>query len=113
MMFSVTDIAGLHPISRRVLANAAGAVCGMAGQQVPSAREKPLIAASMFGVTTPCVTQVRKILEKAGYELLVFHATGNGGRAMESLIDEGYFSGVDRKSPRLNSSHVATSYAVF
>lgn len=94
MMFSVTDIAGLNPISRRVLANTAGAVCGMAGQQVPSAREKPLIAASMFGVTTPCVTQVRKILEKAGYELLVFHATGNGGRAMESLIDEGYFSGV-------------------
>lgn len=94
MMFSVTDIAGLNPISRRVLANAAGAVCGMAGQQVPAGREKPLIAASMFGVTTRCVTQVRKILEKAGYELLVFHATGNGGRAMEALIDEGYFAGV-------------------
>src|SRR5690625_5423684 len=60
MMFSVTAIAGLNPISRRVLANAAGAVCGMAGQPDPSAREQPLIAASMFGVTTPCVTQVRQ-----------------------------------------------------
>jgi len=94
MMFSVTDIAGLNPVSRRVLANGAGAVCGMVTQGVPPAQDKPLIAASMFGVTTGCVTQVRKLLEKGGYELLIFHATGTGGRAMEALITDGYFAGV-------------------
>src|SRR5690625_2957769 len=94
MMFSVTDIAGLNPVSRRVLANGAGAVCGMVTQGVPPAQDKPLIAATMFGVTTGCVTQVRKLLEKGGYELLIFHATGTGGRAMEALITDGYFAGV-------------------
>lgn len=94
MMFSVTDIAGLNPVSRRVLANGAGAVCGMVTQAVPPAQDKPLIAASMFGVTTGCVTQVRKLLEQEGYELLIFHATGTGGRAMEALITDGYFAGV-------------------
>src|SRR5699024_4786604 len=94
MMFSVTDIAGLNPVSRRVLANGAGAVCGVVDQPVPPGQDKPLIAASMFGVTTGCVTRVRQILEKAGYELLVFHATGSGGRAMEALIADGYVAGV-------------------
>src|SRR5205823_8652847 len=56
--------------------------------------DRPLIAATMFGVTTPCVQHARKILEDAGYEVLIFHATGNGGQAMESLIDEGLFAGV-------------------
>src|SRR5690625_7612966 len=66
----------------------------MVTQGVPPAQDKPLIAASMFGVTTGCVTQVRKLLEKGGYELLIFHATGTGGRAMEALITDGYFAGV-------------------
>jgi uncharacterized protein (UPF0261 family) len=66
----------------------------MAEQVAPSAEDKPLIAASMFGVTTPCVSEVRKKLEKAGYELLVFHATGTGGRAMEGLIEDGFFAAV-------------------
>ncbi|NBC04468.1 MAG: UPF0261 family protein, partial [Bacteroidetes bacterium] len=94
MMYSVTDIAGLNRLSRQVLSNAVGAVCGMAEQVAPSAEDKPLIAASMFGVTTPCVSEVRKKLEKAGYELLVFHATGTGGRAMEGLIEDGFFAAV-------------------
>jgi len=97
MMYPVVDIAGLNRLSRRILANAAGAICGMVGQQVPQtsqADEKPLIAATMFGVTTPCVTTAREKLEEAGYEVLVFHATGTGGRAMEGLIRDGFFAGV-------------------
>lgn len=94
MMYSVTDIAGLNRLSRQVLANAVGAVCGMAEQNVPSAEDKPLVAASMFGVTTPCVSEVRRKLEQAGYELLVFHATGTGGRAMEGLIEDDFFAAV-------------------
>ncbi len=95
MMYSVVDIAGLNPLSRRVLANAAGAICGMLATEAASALgDKPLIAATMFGVTTPCVMEARKRLEQAGYEVIVFHATGSGGRAMEGLIADGYFAGV-------------------
>jgi uncharacterized protein (UPF0261 family) len=94
MMYSVVDIAGLNRVSRRVLANAAGAICGMVEQEMPAAEDKPLIAATMFGVTTPCVTAVRERLEQAGYEVLVFHATGSGGQAMEGLVKDGFISGV-------------------
>lgn len=94
MMYSVVDIAGLNRISRQILANAAGAICGMVEQTVPEAEDKPLLAATMFGVTTPCVTAVREKLEAADYEVLVFHATGSGGRAMESLIEGGFINGV-------------------
>src|SRR5688500_11701274 len=94
LMYSVVDIAGLNPLSRRILANAAGAIVGMVTQEAPPATDRPLIAATMFGVTTPCVTAARQQLEKAGYEVLVFHATGSGGRAMGGLIDDGYFAGV-------------------
>ena len=94
MMYAVVDVAGLNRISRRILANAAGAVCGMVEQVTPAAEERPLIAATMFGVTTPCVNRLRQNLDSAGYEVLVFHATGSGGRAMEGLIDAGFFAGV-------------------
>jgi uncharacterized protein (UPF0261 family) len=94
MMYSVVDVAGLNRLSRRILANAAGAVCGMVEQEIPVAEDKPLVAATMFGVTTPCVTHVRERLEAAGYEVLVFHATGSGGRAMESLVADGFIAGV-------------------
>ena len=95
MMYSVVDIAGLNRVSRRILANAAAAVCAMAEAELPSAaEEKRLIAATMFGVTTPCVNKAREILEEKGYEVLVFHATGSGGRAMEDLIESGFISGV-------------------
>jgi uncharacterized protein (UPF0261 family) len=95
MMYSVVDIAGLNRLSRRILANAAAAVCAMAEAQLPSAgQEKPLIAATMFGVTTACVTKARQLLEESGYEVLVFHATGSGGRAMEDLIESGFIAGV-------------------
>ncbi|HEX7120747.1 MAG TPA: Tm-1-like ATP-binding domain-containing protein [Gemmatimonadaceae bacterium] len=94
MMYSVVDIAGLNPLSRRILANAAGAIVGMVEQEPPPASDRPLLAATMFGVTTPCVTAARTRLEAAGYDVLVFHATGTGGRAMEGLIDDGYIAGV-------------------
>ena len=94
MMYSVVDIAGLNPLSRRILANAAGAIVGMVTQELAVAADRPIVAATMFGVTTPCVTAARERLESAGYEVLVFHATGSGGRAMEGLIDDGWFAGV-------------------
>jgi uncharacterized protein (UPF0261 family) len=95
MMYSVVDIAGLNPLSRRIIANGVGAVCGMVEQVLPAPREaRPMIAATMFGVTTPCVTEARKHLEEAGFDVLVFHATGSGGRAMEGLIESGFFAGV-------------------
>ena len=91
----VVDIAGLNRISRRILANAAGAICGMVEVQAQdSAADKPLIAATMLGNTTEAVDAARKIFENAGYEVLVFHAVGSGGRTMESLIADGLFEGV-------------------
>jgi len=94
MMPSIVDVSGMNRISRVLLARAAGAICGMVETAVPSADDKPLIAASMFGNTTVCVNAAKQILEDAGYEVLVFHATGTGGRIMESLIESGMFAGV-------------------
>ncbi|MCH7989404.1 MAG: Tm-1-like ATP-binding domain-containing protein, partial [Planctomycetes bacterium] len=97
MLNSVVDISGINRISRIVLSEAAAAMAGMVTLQSTSRKnsdEKPLIAASMFGVTTPCVQHAQKILEEAGYEVLVFHATGNGGEAMEGLIADGLITGV-------------------
>jgi uncharacterized protein (UPF0261 family) len=94
MMYSVVDIAGINSISRLILANAAGAIAGMVQVAVPVVDDKPLIGATMFGVTTPCVTKAREVLEDAGYEVLVFHATGTGGRAMEDLVKGGFIVGV-------------------
>jgi len=94
MFPSVVDIAGLNRISRPILSRAAGAICGMVETAIESAPDKPVIAASMFGNTTDCVQAARKILEQAGYEVLVFHATGTGGRTMESLIETGLVAGV-------------------
>ena len=91
MMYSVVDIAGINQISERILSNAAAAGAGMAKVELPE-REgaKPLVAATMFGVTTPCVTKARERLEELGYEVLVFHATGSGGQSMEALIRGGF-----------------------
>ena len=95
MMYSVVDVSGLNGLMMRILSNAAGAICGMVEQPVlESSGSKPLVAATMFGVTTPCVTRAREILEARGYEVLVFHATGTGGRAMEELINDGFITGV-------------------
>ncbi len=98
MFPSIVDIAGLNRISRQILTRAAGAICGMVESvsaiQPPASTEKPIIAASMFGNTTDCVQTARKILESAGYEVLIFHATGTGGRTMESLIETGLVAGV-------------------
>ena len=93
MLYSVVDIAGVNRISATVLSNAAGAICGMVETKVPAVEERPLIAASMFGNTTQCVDRARGNLEAAGYEVLVFHATGTGGETMEHLIADGYFVG--------------------
>jgi uncharacterized protein (UPF0261 family) len=97
MMHSVVDISGLNRISRTVLANAAHALAGMVANRPASeaARsEKRLIAATMFGVTTPCVEASRQALEASGFEVLVFHATGTGGMTMESFILDGLICGV-------------------
>lgn len=88
---SIVDVAGINRISRAIYANAAGAISGMVKMDLPAAKaDKPLVVASMFGNTTKCVDMARKIVEDAGYEVLVFHATGSGGRTMESLIQDGY-----------------------
>jgi uncharacterized protein (UPF0261 family) len=95
MMYSVVDIAGINQISGRILSNAAGAISGMAKAEVAEADEdKPLVGATMFGVTTPCVDAARERLEALGYEVLVFHATGAGGRSMEALMRDGFITGV-------------------
>jgi uncharacterized protein (UPF0261 family) len=124
MLNSIVDISGINRISRLVLTNAARAMAGMCRPRSPLApreemrseqsqnlvssdtprgfhhaerdddSDKPLVAATMFGVTTPCIEQARRLLEEAGYEVLVFHATGNGGQAMESLIADGLICGV-------------------
>lgn len=94
LMPSVVDVAGFNPISRQIYANAAGAIAGMVNIESPSTEDdKPLISASMFGNTTKCVDRARKKLEDNGYDVLVFHATGTGGKTMESLITEGYIKG--------------------
>jgi len=99
MLNSVVDISGLNRISKLVLSQAARAMAGLVTRPGPQAADgdmpdRPLVAATMFGVTTPCVERARETLELAGCEVLVFHATGNGGRAMESLVDEGLIAGV-------------------
>jgi uncharacterized protein (UPF0261 family) len=96
LMPSVTDIAGLNRISTRILANAAAAVAGMVlAAPLPAAADgRPMVAASMFGVTTPCITRARARLETLGYEVLVFHMTGTGGRTLESLAAQGLLAGV-------------------
>ena len=91
---SIVDVAGLNRISRVVLSRAAGAICGMVETTPAAGEDKPIIVASMFGNTTDCVQAARKILEGHGYEVLVFHATGSGGRTMESLIEAGMVAGV-------------------
>jgi uncharacterized protein (UPF0261 family) len=106
MIYPVVDIAGLNRISRQVIRQGAAAVVAMAeasqGSRVGEQRsgetsevpDRPMIAATMFGVTTPCVTRARQRLEAAGYEVLVFHATGTGGRSMENLVRDGFLAGV-------------------
>jgi len=98
LMYSVVDIAGINKISRAILLNAAGAIAGMVSDReatpAGAADEKKLIGATMFGVTTPCVQVARQRLEAAGYEVLVFHATGSGGKSMEALVRAGMLAGV-------------------
>lgn len=96
MMYpSIVDVSGLNSLSTKIFSNAAHAMAGMLKfEAARQAEKKPLIAATMFGVTTPCVDAAREYLEERGYEVLVFHATGTGGRTMESLIASGFFEGV-------------------
>ncbi|MGM0239950.1 Tm-1-like ATP-binding domain-containing protein [Enterococcus sp. AZ103] len=95
MMPSIVDVSGLNKISKRIFGNAVSAMAGLLNYRFETEEDKrPLIATTMFGVTTPAVNYAREYLEKNGYEVLVFHATGVGGRTMESLISDGYFKGV-------------------
>ncbi|MBM3216056.1 UPF0261 family protein [Candidatus Poribacteria bacterium] len=95
MIPSVVDVAGINRVSRSIFAQAAGAICGMVETTVDApADEKPIIVASMFGNTTACVDRCRESLTGQGYEVLVFHATGTGGKTMESLVEDGLVAGV-------------------
>ncbi|MGG3281813.1 Tm-1-like ATP-binding domain-containing protein [Paenibacillus solani] len=95
MFPSIVDVSGLNSFSTKIFTNAAHAIAGMVTfESAPPADKKPLIAATMFGVTTPCIDYAREHLEQHGYEVLVFHATGTGGQTMESLIEAGYIDGV-------------------
>ena len=98
MMPSIVDVAGLNSISKVIFRNAVLAVGGMVGLKEAlkpdTGDRKPLVAATMFGVTTPCVGYAKEYLESQGYEVLVFHATGTGGRTMEALTEAGFFKGV-------------------
>ena len=91
---SIVDVAGINSISRAIYANAAGAIAGMVRlERPPAGEERPLVTASMFGNTTTCVERARGVVESGGFEVLVFHATGIGGRTMEALIADGYIAG--------------------
>ncbi len=94
MVPSIADVAGLNRLSRLIFSRAAGAICGMVEAEIETADARPLVVASMFGNTTACVTEAKRIIEEAGYEVLVFAATGAGGRAMEALIESGLVAGV-------------------
>ncbi|KAF0223321.1 MAG: hypothetical protein FD133_780 [Erysipelotrichaceae bacterium] len=95
MMPSVVDVSGINSLSTKIFTNAAFAIAGMVSFENNTVVEKkPLIAATMFGVTTPCINFAREYMEARGYEVLVFHATGTGGRSMEDLISSGFFEGV-------------------
>lgn len=94
MMPAIVDVAGLNRISRMVFTRAAAAICAMVEAPIDTTDSKPIIAASMFGNTTECIAHAKEVLEEAGYEVLVFHATGTGGKAMEDLIASGMVSGV-------------------
>lgn len=95
MVPSIVDVAGLNSISTKIFANAVFAIAGMVNfENKEIIEKKPLVAATMFGVTTPCVNYARKYLEERGYEVLVFHATGVGGKSMEHLIKGGFIKGV-------------------
>ena len=94
MMPSIADVAGLNRLSKVIFTRAAGAICGMVGAEPETTSNRPLVVASQFGNTTACVTEAKKILEAAGFEVLVFAATGTGGRIMESVIESGMAAGV-------------------
>jgi uncharacterized protein (UPF0261 family) len=99
MMYSVVDISGLNRVSSRILDNAAAGIVGMANAYAAAADNqeadsKPLVGATMFGVTTACVTAARECMEENGFEVLVFHATGTGGKSMEALVGGGFIDGV-------------------
>ena len=93
MIPSIVDVSGMNRISRQVFSQAAAAVAAMVHAEVPESDDRPLVAASMFGNTTQCVEAARDSLEAAGFEVLVFHATGSGGRTMEDLIAAGFVAG--------------------
>ena len=93
MIPSVVDVAGINRISARIYANAVGAVVGMVETVAPPVDEKPMVAMSMFGNTTPIAERCRQTMESHGYEVLVFHATGTGGQSMEKLAENGFVRG--------------------
>lgn len=117
MMYSVVDVAGINSVSSQIFANAAAAVSGMAREYesrraTKSAAVRPIVALSMFGLTTPAVDEAREMLTELGYETLVFHATGSGGRALEKLAHDGVLAGVlDLTTTELADDLVGEAYS--
>ena len=100
IMHSVADILGLNIITRQILAEAAGAVVGMAELALgPQTTDRPTVAMTMAGVTTSCVMRARKLFEEWGYEVIAFHCNGIGAKAMEELADAGQLQGILDLSP--------------
>lgn len=94
MLYPIAE-AGLNAITRKIFNNAAAAIVGMASAlPIPPTEEKPLIGCMMFGATTPAVIRASSYFEEKGYEVLINHAVGSGGRSMEELITEGYIVGM-------------------
>lgn len=107
MMPSIVDIAGLNSISRIIFTRAAHAICGMVSARIDELDSKPIIVASMFGNTTQCIHYAKAILENEGYEVLIFHVTGAGGKTMEQLIDSGAVTAVlDITTTELTDEHL-------
>ncbi len=95
MFPSIVDVAGVNSFSATIFNNAVAAMAGMLEHEAPRREDhRPLVAATMFGVTTPAVQKAQAYLEDQGYEVLVFHATGTGGRCMEALVNDGFIKGV-------------------
>ena len=95
MIPSIVDVAGINQISEKMFRQAAGSICGMVKMDYTDrGDQKPIITASMFGQTTPCVSRCRELLQSKGYEVLIFHGSGAGGRTMEAMVEEGYVEAV-------------------
>jgi uncharacterized protein (UPF0261 family) len=110
MIHSVVDLLGVNSISGMILEKAAGAVCGMVNSHWHGPTQKKRIALTFFGFITRGAEEVKRSLEKRGYEVIPFHANGTGGMAMEELVAEGYFNGILDLAIHELADHLMSGY---